>query len=67
MRIRERLSRLEQRVPTRRGVLAFCPQSTGDFVDVSQCVFNHHAAGLDAPSFVRRYTRAEIVALGWTP
>ena len=66
MRIRERLTRLEQHVPTRRGGAAFCPQSSGEYVDVSLCVFNHSASGLDAPSFVRRYSRAEVVALGVT-
>ena len=65
MRFDARLTQLEQAATTQHpGAPLFCKQSDGLFVDVSRCVYDHNASGLDAPPFVRRYTQAEIDAIG---
>ena len=63
--INQRLTKLEEQAAAKRsGVLVFYKQDDGAYIDASQHVFDHSASGIDAPSFVKRYTQAEVDELG---
>ena len=65
MRFDSRLTKLEQRTAaTHRGGPVFQRLGDGLFCDISRLAFDHSLTGLEPPPFVRRYTLAEVQAMG---